>query len=691
VGCNSISASSTQIKSSSEKIISSRFQEHSFVTQDGILHVVVNDGRAFSIMSQANSDDGSISWVETARFAGVNELDTSDLVLQKDTLYFANSAKGRRIDIRSLDYDFLTGEWTSRGTFFESFKNDSYKVRIKSPSLALNDNGDLAFAFSRLVEKEGLTRANVHVSLLEQTADEFHRADSYLTIKAPLDVKNLSGRLISDDDEFALITLESTTTESLAKGNMAWRTISLDPVTGGFTQGLPSFMMSKDLDQLDPSGTHYSVLEDKNSNHHLLTNDGAGHLIYLRKISTSAVWQQVPIDDSLIGVAYMQLSLLNDGSLLALSVSKRSQSQPGKQLNMHLSTDLGLSWSTLISCQDERLAMGNPRLEIPAFGLNIPSWFQQIDVDGLYQSLLLWEMSDQIPISTPTPTPTPISEPIPTPIPTPTPISEPISAPIPTPTPTPTPIPLPILIPTPIPSPKPIRLLDKPITSFTSAEIESLTSEDIDVLSLDFVEQISAYFISQLEANAIQGFRSSQVEKLPNDVFSVITSSQLKALVPNALKGLQSDQLVELKPKLFKSLSSEQVAAISKTTFASMSKKQMKRLSVNVVNGITHQQLQTVSSDEIFAFKPKKIGAISSDAISGLKPKTLDALNKKRTDSLSKDQLQGLTLRQRNKADDFMAMLSTKQADYLLLSASSNISSFETEPLIVPQFIDPFA
>ena len=101
--CNSISAFSTQINSSSEKIISSRFQEHSFVTRDGLLHVVVNDGSAFSIMSQVHLDDGSISWVETARFIGINDLDTSDLVLQEDTLYFANSAKGRRIDIRSLD------------------------------------------------------------------------------------------------------------------------------------------------------------------------------------------------------------------------------------------------------------------------------------------------------------------------------------------------------------------------------------------------------------------------------------------------------------------------------------------------------------------------------------------------------------------------------------------------------------
>ena len=75
------------------------------MTRDGLLHVVVNDGSAFSIMSQVHLDDGSISWVETARFIGINDLDTSDLVLQEDTLYFANSAKGRRIDIRSLDYD----------------------------------------------------------------------------------------------------------------------------------------------------------------------------------------------------------------------------------------------------------------------------------------------------------------------------------------------------------------------------------------------------------------------------------------------------------------------------------------------------------------------------------------------------------------------------------------------------------
>lgn len=676
--CNSISALSTQINSSSEKIISSRFQEHSFVTRDGLLHVVVNDGSAFSIMSQVHLDDGSISWVETARFIGINDLDTSDLVLQEDTLYFANSAKGRRIDIRSLDYDLLTGEWTVRGTFSESFQNDSYKVRIKSPSLALNDDGDLAFAFSRIVEKDGSTRANVHISLLERTADEFKRADSYLTIKAPLDIKNLSGRLMADDDEFSLITLESTTPESSAKGTMSWRTIVQDPVTGVFIQGQPSFMMSKDLDQLDPSGTHYSVLEDKSSNHHLLSNDGAGHLVYLRKSSAAAGWQHVPIDDSLSGVAYMQLSLLNDGSLLALSVSKSSQFRPGKQMNIHRSSDLGLSWSTIISCHDEKLSMGNPRLEIPAFGLNTPNWFQQIDVDGLYQSLLLWEMSE--PISTPTP----ISEPIPTPAPT----SEPLPTPTPIPTLTPTPTPLPILIPTPIPLPKSIPLSDKSITSFTPAEIEFLKSEDIDVLTLDFVEGISAYFFAQLEADAIQGFGSSQVEKLPNDVFSVITSSQLKVLVPNALKGLQSEQLFELKPKLFKSLSSEQVAAISKTTFASMSKKQMKRLSVNVVNGITHQQLRTISSDEISVFKPKKIGAIDPDAISGLKPRTLDALNKKRTDALSKDQLQGLTHRQRNKADDFMAKLSKKQVGFLSLRDNLNETSSEMPALIVPLFND---
>ena len=85
------------------------------------------------------------------------------------------------------------------------------------------------------------------------------------------------------------------------------------------------------------------------------------------------------------------------------------------------------------------------------------------------------------------------------------------------------------------------------------------------------------------------------------------------------------------------------------------------------------------------------IKSIDPDSISGLKLQTLDGFTKRQVRALSNDQLEGLSQRQVNKADDFIDALSNRQASFLSSLDGSSGSSFESEEFKFVPVVDPLA
>ena len=390
IHCDLLTARHTGIESSSEKIISSRFQDHSFIGPNGLLHVVVNSGHSFDFLVCIEDAAGVLSWKTIFSISGISSFDTSDLAMSGNSLYFVYTKKGKTVKLHRYDYNDNDLVWRNNEYAFERalFIRKSGS-RLKSPSILLDAAGKLSFSVSRVKSRNGRSRAFLYVSPLIDGDVMERRSGPYLKLKAPPNVDNMSGHLVESSSGLGLITLESSTSQSLSPSKMRWHSLDINETAGAFEILETNVILRKSLEQNDPSGTHYAVLTTPGGSVHLLTNDGAGSLKYAQKIG-SADWKFIDIDDSLTGVNYMNLSLLRDDTLVAYSVA-RGESRGKKNLYLHASSNNGDSWEQMAVCGGEYLGLGEPRIEAPSYGLDRPKVFQQIDLNYDQQSLILWE------------------------------------------------------------------------------------------------------------------------------------------------------------------------------------------------------------------------------------------------------------------------------------------------------------
>ncbi|MEB3352841.1 MAG: hypothetical protein VKM34_01195 [Cyanobacteriota bacterium] len=376
---------STPIESTSEGMISSRFQQHSWITDDGFVHVLVNSGNSLDLYS---SKDNGRTWTSIRVASNTDSSARSDGVLIDGRLTMAYSAQDDSIYVAQLAYSEVNSSW-SRPIRAEVASDSN--IKYSRASIAIADDGRVVVVYSA---RDGQTGdESLRASWSQDQGRSWREFDGELA--SPDGTSQMSGDVIATDDGFGLIYTEGGET-SIYEQLPGSQQDTINWIEYSFEGGIQSkqLLLERGDAQNDPSGTHFSSAIDNDGDIHLATNDGEGSVVYLRYDHITGKWTE-PIrlatyDTRSAGGDYMELSISAENDII---VAYNAKSGPKRYIEVSSSEDGGLSWSI-----DSRLTQsisdnpGNIRMETPSYiGSTLPV-FQQIEVADRTQSLVYYEV-----------------------------------------------------------------------------------------------------------------------------------------------------------------------------------------------------------------------------------------------------------------------------------------------------------
>ena len=100
----------TNLRSSTERIIANRFQKHSWITTDGMAHLLINAGstsNALELIAVVARSPGS-SKQRSRNSASISQ---ADGILVGQRLYVVYPTRGRQIELTTLDYKPSFSKW----------------------------------------------------------------------------------------------------------------------------------------------------------------------------------------------------------------------------------------------------------------------------------------------------------------------------------------------------------------------------------------------------------------------------------------------------------------------------------------------------------------------------------------------------------------------------------------------------
>lgn len=349
----------TNLVGSVDTGLSFRFQEHSWITSNGLNHVAFNDGTALRVFS------------ETAPALFDRTLTLRDSVS-------TSSADG------FLDKGILTLIWsTNSGLNYGRFFWSGTQWKAKQSILPVTPPQGCS-AQRPTIAKDSLSRLWLAFTCLDSTAtvDKLVVAVSkdsgttWLAVDLGLDVVGkagtVHGRATSAGKYVTVIYTYGGqfTDQSFVRGEAqhadgdpidAWKYATLQQYN--YTGSGP-----------DPYGSHFSVLGSADGVTHLITNDGSNALVYFR--STGAGFGKgKQLLSAASNPAYMQLSQAANGDLY-VSVNAKAT------LQVLQSTDNGTSFTPFVHLShvaDPSLDYNHPRMEAPSFVRDVLPVWQEVE------------------------------------------------------------------------------------------------------------------------------------------------------------------------------------------------------------------------------------------------------------------------------------------------------------------------
>lgn len=360
----------TTITNGNEGMISSRFQDHSWVTEDGAVHVMANTNGQLSLYS---SDDSGQTWEETATLENSSGSSRSDGLIVDGKLYEVHTTGDGGIALSILSYSEDDISWTVDSTVVYPSPSS---LRLERPSITVTEDGTIVVACTAIDRATG--QASLRVGYSEDQGATWTIVDQ--GIENTKGDGQMSGDIIATDDGVGLLYTNGNT--------LNWIDYSEDATTGSKLEA--ERILVKGDTQNDPNGTHFSSVTDEDGNIHVATNNGEGRVVYLRYDNATDTWDDPVEITSYRSGSYMQISILDDGSIhIAYEVNAGGE----QFLEVSESVDGGDTWAVEARLtQDVVENPGNARLETPAYAQDTLPVFQQVESTRDSNSLVYYEV-----------------------------------------------------------------------------------------------------------------------------------------------------------------------------------------------------------------------------------------------------------------------------------------------------------
>lgn len=304
-----LEAQDAGLESTVPRMISYRHQEHMWITSDGAVHLIINEGDLSPSQSLTlfTSLDGGITWTPMVSLPSSNGISTSDGALVEDRLHVTYATDANTIAYATIDWDATAQAWDL--SLVETAFESSF-FAATNPALVVDDEGSVWCGFvriNRLNFKSGIRMVmrDASTSAWADTRQTFGIVDGSLTQNIersprPVQLPNGIGMVYTVHHEFRWAYRD----ENLALDE-AWDDELLRVVSS---------------ENLDPYASHFSVSSDDNQNLYLVTVDD-GRLLFQRYRAGQQVWEspQVIVGDevtSILGaVGYPQVTLDADDTV----------------------------------------------------------------------------------------------------------------------------------------------------------------------------------------------------------------------------------------------------------------------------------------------------------------------------------------------------------------------------------------
>jgi hypothetical protein len=356
----------TNIASTSNGMISERFQKHSWFTSDGSFDVLIRATQtvpALKIYRAVNSR--FTNFVSERQFKGSGGKSTSAGVLINDRLYLVYDTDAGQIVFAVLKYASST--WTLKSS---SVLNQGASSIAARPSLAVEPSGRIWVGYT-LENGKGIY--SFHVDASNDGGQSWTASNAQLPTPAATQERSI--RLITGPTSvYAIYSDSNTFGLSLRQDSTA------DPSSGWTNHGI-FFTWSTSM--LDPHGSHFSAVTDLSGNLHFLSNNGNLSGIYMRY---GTYWSSPVIFSSTksqIRAAYMELATDQKAKLVAIF----SAANPGTQcLASFESPDDGGTWQEGPLLTPGHSETKNARVETPDLLSSFQPVLQQVLVSPGHQS-----------------------------------------------------------------------------------------------------------------------------------------------------------------------------------------------------------------------------------------------------------------------------------------------------------------
>lgn len=362
----------TTITNGNEGMISSRFQDHSWVTADGAVHIMANTNNRLTLYS---SSDSGQSWNETATLENSSGSSRADGLLVNDKLYHIYTTCDGGINLTVMNYSADNVSWTVESS--TALPSPS-SLQLDRPSIAITKDGTIVVTCTATDRSTG--QAGLRVGYSNDEGNTWNIVEQQ--IKNTKNDDRMSGDVIATDDGVGILYSNGFT--------LNWADYS-ETASPGSRVEVERILVKGDT-QNDPNGTHFSSLTDVNGNIHVATNNGEGQVVYLRYNNAADTWDDpVEITAYQNSGDYMQISVLDDGSIqIVYNVSVGGE----RFLEVSESLDGGDSWAVKARLTQNVVAQpGNLRMETPAYGQDSLIVFQQIETTDGANSLVYYEVN----------------------------------------------------------------------------------------------------------------------------------------------------------------------------------------------------------------------------------------------------------------------------------------------------------
>lgn len=378
-----IPSMTTTLTSTAKRMVSYRDQEHSWQTQDGAIHLMINRGAVSTDDSLAlySSFDNGVTWTQMFTLPGSNQTSTSDGSLTNSsasgaTLMVAYGTEHSigAIDFATATYDTTSQTWTLAGV------TTAYSMpgfAGFNPAFTADDQGNLWLGFT----VETLKTEQYQEQMLYQAVGTQTWVNTGLVFGSTDATTQHSARPVPYAGGVGVVYEDETTLY------FAYRLDGWDITAPWVSQQLYS-PLPPDGD--DPYDTHFSVVADGQDNLYLAFEADMFQLLYTKFTTATGLWSTPTV---LLGsptaATYPEVSLAG-GNIVILANIRTS-------VDVLQSTDSGMTFTVTqklvhpTPAPGSTLSYANPRVESPRYATSPIPTFQQF-VNGTTDGLLFFQV-----------------------------------------------------------------------------------------------------------------------------------------------------------------------------------------------------------------------------------------------------------------------------------------------------------